>query len=245
MLKDIEIAQRAELLHIREIAEKIGLSEDDIELYGKNKAKISQKAINEAKKEQDGKLILVTAMSPTPMGEGKTTTSIGLADALSRLNKKTMVCLREPSLGPVFGVKGGAAGGGYAQVVPMEEINLHFTGDIHAVTAANNLLCAMIDNSIYQGNPLNIDPKRVVFRRCMDMNDRQLRNIVGGLGDRTDGAVREDGFDITAASEVMAVLCMADGIEDLKARLGRIVAAAYQTIVETVFGCLTILFLFY
>lgn len=225
MLKDIEIAQRAELLHIREIAEKIGLSEDDIELYGKNKAKISQKAINEAKKEQDGKLILVTAMSPTPMGEGKTTTSIGLADALSRLNKKTMVCLREPSLGPVFGVKGGAAGGGYAQVVPMEEINLHFTGDIHAVTAANNLLCAMIDNSIYQGNPLNIDPKRVVFRRCMDMNDRQLRNIVGGLGDRTDGAVREDGFDITAASEVMAVLCMADGIEDLKARLGRIVAA--------------------
>ena len=225
MLKDIEIAQRAELLHIREIAEKIGLSEDDIELYGKNKAKISQKAINEAKKEQDGKLILVTAMSPTPMGEGKTTTSIGLADALSRLGKKTMVCLREPSLGPVFGVKGGAAGGGYAQVVPMEEINLHFTGDIHAVTAANNLLCAMIDNSIYQGNPLNIDPKRVVFRRCMDMNDRQLRNIVGGLGDRTDGAVREDGFDITAASEVMAVLCMADGIEDLKARLGRIVAA--------------------
>ena len=225
MLKDIEIAQRAEQLHIREIAEKIGLSEDDIELYGKNKAKISQKAINEAKKEQDGKLILVTAMSPTPMGEGKTTTSIGLADALSRLNKKTMVCLREPSLGPVFGVKGGAAGGGYAQVVPMEEINLHFTGDIHAVTAANNLLCAMIDNSIYQGNPLNIDPKRVVFRRCMDMNDRQLRNIVGGLGDRTDGAVREDGFDITAASEVMAVLCMADGIEDLKARLGRIVAA--------------------
>ena len=225
MLKDIEIAQRAEQLHIREIAEKIGLSEDDIELYGKNKAKISQKAINEAKKEQDGKLILVTAMSPTPMGEGKTTTSIGLADALSRLNKKTMVCLREPSLGPVFGVKGGAAGGGYAQVVPMEEINLHFTGDIHAVTAANNLLCAMIDNSIYQGNPLNIDPKRVVFRRCMDMNDRQLRNIVGGLGDRTDGAVREDGFDITAASEVMAVLCMADGIEDLKERLGRIVAA--------------------
>ena len=225
MLKDIEIAQRAEQLHIREIAEKIGLSEDDIELYGKNKAKISQKAINEAKKEQDGKLILVTAMSPTPMGEGKTTTSIGLADALSRLGKKTMVCLREPSLGPVFGVKGGAAGGGYAQVVPMEEINLHFTGDIHAVTAANNLLCAMIDNSIYQGNPLNIDPKRVVFRRCMDMNDRQLRNIVGGLGDRTDGAVREDGFDITAASEVMAVLCMADGIEDLKARLGRIVAA--------------------
>ena len=225
MLKDIEIAQRAEQLHIREIAEKIGLSEDDIELYGKNKAKISQKAINEAKKEQDGKLILVTAMSPTPMGEGKTTTSIGLADALSRLQKKTMVCLREPSLGPVFGVKGGAAGGGYAQVVPMEEINLHFTGDIHAVTAANNLLCAMIDNSIYQGNPLNIDPKRVVFRRCMDMNDRQLRNIVGGLGDRTDGAVREDGFDITAASEVMAVLCMADGIEDLKARLGRIVAA--------------------
>ena len=224
MLKDIEIAQRAEQLHIREIAEKIGLSEDDIELYGKNKAKISQKAINEAKKEQDGKLILVTAMSPTPMGEGKTTTSIGLADALSRLQKKTMVCLREPSLGPVFGVKGGAAGGGYAQVVPMEEINLHFTGDIHAVTAANNLLCAMIDNSIYQGNPLNIDPKRVVFRRCMDMNDRQLRNIVGGLGDRTDGAVREDGFDITAASEVMAVLCMADGIEDLKARLGRIVA---------------------
>ena len=225
MLKDIEIAQRAEQLHIREIAEKIGLSEDDIELYGKNKAKISQKAINEAKKDSDGKLILVTAMSPTPMGEGKTTTSIGLADALSRLGKKTMVCLREPSLGPVFGVKGGAAGGGYAQVVPMEEINLHFTGDIHAVTAANNLLCAMIDNSIYQGNPLNIDPKRVVFRRCMDMNDRQLRNIVGGLGDRTDGAVREDGFDITAASEVMAVLCMADGIEDLKARLGRIVAA--------------------
>ena len=225
MLKDIEIAQRAEQLHIREIAEKIGLSEDDIELYGKNKAKISQKAINEAKKDSDGKLILVTAMSPTPMGEGKTTTSIGLADALSRLGKKTMVCLREPSLGPVFGVKGGAAGGGYAQVVPMEEINLHFTGDIHAVTAANNLLCAMIDNSIYQGNPLNIDPKRVVFRRCMDMNDRQLRNIVGGLGDRTDGAVREDGFDITAASEVMAVLCMADGIEDLKERLGRIVAA--------------------
>ena len=224
MLTDIQIAQAAEMDHILKIANKIGLTEEDIEFYGKYKAKISQKAVNEAKQnEKNGKLILVTAISPTPMGEGKTTTSIGLGDAMAKIDKNVMICIREPSLGPVFGVKGGAAGGGYAQVVPMEDINLHFTGDLHAITAANNLLCAMIDNSLYQGNPLNIDPKRVVFRRCMDMNDRQLRNIIGGLGSHTDGELREDGFDITAASEVMATLCMADGIEDLKARLARIV----------------------
>lgn len=223
MLTDIQIAQEAKLDPIVTIADKIGLSEENIELYGKYKCKISQKAINDSKAEQDGKLILVTAISPTPMGEGKTTTSIGLGDALARLEKNIMICLREPSLGPVFGVKGGAAGGGYAQVVPMEDINLHFTGDLHAITAANNLLCTMIDNSIFQGNPHNIDPKRVVFRRCMDMNDRQLRSIIGGIGARTNGALREDGFDITAASEVMATLCMADGITDLKARLGNII----------------------
>lgn len=223
MLTDIQIAQKAQLDHILKIAEKIGLTEDDVELYGKYKCKISQKAINLSKEEKDGKLILVTAISPTPMGEGKTTTSIGLGDALTKIGKKTMICLREPSLGPVFGVKGGAAGGGYAQVVPMEDINLHFTGDLHAITAANNLLCAMIDNSIFQGNPHRIDPKRVVFRRCMDMNDRQLRNIIDGAGSRTDGALREDGFDITAASEVMATLCMANGISDLKDRLSKII----------------------
>ena len=223
MLTDIQIAQQAKMEHITKIAEKIGLNEDNIQLYGKYKAKISQQAVNDAKSGTNGKLILVTAISPTPMGEGKTTTSIGLGDALSKIGKNTMICLREPSLGPVFGVKGGAAGGGYAQVVPMEDINLHFTGDLHAITTANNLLCAMIDNSIFQGNPHNIDPKRVVFRRAMDMNDRQLRSIINGIGPRTNGALREDGFDITAASEVMATLCMADGIIDLKERLSKII----------------------
>lgn len=223
MLTDIQIAQAAKMENIADIAKKIGMSADDLQLYGQYKAKIAQRAINESKTKKDGKLILVTAISPTPMGEGKTTTSIGLGDALSKIGKKTMICLREPSLGPVFGVKGGAAGGGYAQVVPMEDINLHFTGDLHAITAANNLLCAMVDNSIFQGNPHNIDPKRVCFRRAMDMNDRQLRSIIGGMGTRTNGALREDGFDITAASEVMATLCMADGISDLKARLARII----------------------
>lgn len=223
MLTDIQIAQQATMDHISKIATKIGLNDDNIELFGKYKAKISQKAINAAKSATNGKLILVTAISPTPMGEGKTTTSIGLGDALSKIGKNTMICLREPSLGPVFGVKGGAAGGGYAQVVPMEDINLHFTGDLHAITTANNLLCAMIDNSIFQGNPHNIDPKRVVYRRAMDMNDRQLRSIIGGMGNRTNGALREDGFDITAASEVMATLCMADGIGDLKNRLSQII----------------------
>lgn len=219
---DIEIAQEAKPLDIREIAAKLGLTEDDLELYGKYKAKVDYNLL----KRETGKkarLILTTAINPTPAGEGKTTTTIGVADALSKLGKNTLVALREPSLGPVFGVKGGAAGGGYAQVVPMEDINLHFTGDFHAIGAANNLLAAMLDNHIHQGNELNIDPKRITWRRCVDMNDRQLRNIVDGLGKKGDGAVRQDGFDITVASEIMAAFCLASDIVDLKNRMGRII----------------------
>ncbi len=223
MLSDIEIAQAAKMQPITEIAANLGLQGEDVIPYGHYKAKLNHKLAKADKPE--GKLILVTAISPTPAGEGKTTTSVGLADAMNALGKKTMLCLREPSLGPVFGIKGGAAGGGYAQVVPMEDINLHFTGDIHAIGAANNLLAAMIDNSIQQGNPLNIDPRRITWKRCMDMNDRQLRFIVDGLGGKVNGTPREDGFDITVASEVMAVFCLATDLEDLKARLSRIVCA--------------------
>ena len=223
MLSDIEIAQAAKMQPITEIAANLGLQGEDVIPYGHYKAKLNHKLAQADKPE--GKLILVTAISPTPAGEGKTTTSVGLADAMNALGKKTMLCLREPSLGPVFGIKGGAAGGGYAQVVPMEDINLHFTGDIHAIGAANNLLAAMIDNSIQQGNPLNIDPRRITWKRCMDMNDRQLRFIVDGLGGKVNGTPREDGFDITVASEVMAVFCLATDLEDLKARLSRIVCA--------------------
>ena len=225
MLTDIQIAQQAKLLPITDIAEKLGFTAGDIIPYGHDKAKISAKARESVQNNPDAKLILVTAISPTPAGEGKTTTSIGLGDALSHLGKKTAICLREPSLGPVFGVKGGAAGGGYAQVVPMEDINLHFTGDFHAIGAANNLLAAMLDNHIYQGNALRIDPKRVVWHRCVDLNDRQLRRVVVGGGARTDGILREDVFDITVASEVMAAFCLASGLKDLKERLARIIVA--------------------
>ena len=223
MLSDIVIAQAAKMLPIAKVAEKLGLTDEDLIPYGRYKAKINHKLIHSDR--PDGKLILMTAISPTPAGEGKTTTSVGLADALNAMGKKTMLCLREPSLGPVFGVKGGAAGGGYAQVVPMEDINLHFTGDIHAIGTANNLLPAMIDNSIQQGNPLNIDPRRIAWKRCMDMNDRQLRFIVDGLGGKVNGTPREDGFDITVASEVMAIFCLATDLADLKDRLSRIVCA--------------------
>ncbi len=220
---DIEIAQEAVKKPIVEIAESIGLSQDDLELYGKYKAKISMETVKRLRGEKDGKLILVTAISPTPAGEGKTTTSVGLADGLAKIGKKVMVCLREPSLGPSFGVKGGAAGGGYAQVVPMDDINLHFTGDLHAITYAHNLLAAMIDNSIQQGNPLNIDPRTIVFRRVIDLNDRSLRDIVIGLGGKANGVPRENGFDITVASEVMAILCLADDLMDMKKRFAQIV----------------------
>ncbi len=223
-LSDIEIAQRCEMKPITEIARIAGVDEKYLELYGRYKAKINYSILREEKR-PDGKLILVTAITPTPAGEGKTTTTVGLADGLRRLGKNAMVALREPSLGPVFGIKGGAAGGGYAQVVPMEDINLHFTGDFHAIGAANNLLAAMLDNHIQQGNSLGIDVKRIVWKRCVDMNDRQLRNIVDGLGGRMQGVPREDGFDITVASEIMAVLCLSMDIPDLKARLGRIVVA--------------------
>ena len=223
MLSDIVIAQAAKMLPIAKVAEKLGLTDEDLIPYGRYKAKINHKLIHSDR--PDGKLILMTAISPTPAGEGKTTTSVGLADALNAMGKKTMLCLREPSLGPVFGVKGGAAGGGYAQVVPMEDINLHFTGDIHAIGTANNLLAAMIDNSIQQGNPLNIDPRRIAWKRCMDMNDRQLRFIVDGLGGKVNGTPREDGFDITVAIEVMAIFCLATDLADLKDRLSRIVCA--------------------
>ncbi|MBR6430753.1 MAG: formate--tetrahydrofolate ligase [Oscillospiraceae bacterium] len=219
---DIEIAQETEMLPIVKIAEAAGIPENYIEQYGNYKAKIDYNLLKD-KPQENGKLILVTAINPTPAGEGKTTTTVGLADGLKKVGKKVLVALREPSLGPVFGVKGGAAGGGYAQVVPMEDINLHFTGDMHAIGAANNLLAAMIDNHIYQGNALNIDPRRITWRRCVDMNDRQLRNIVDGLGGRTNGTPREDGYDITVASEVMAILCMSSDIDDLKARIARIV----------------------
>ena len=221
MKTDIEIAQEAKLKHISLVAARVGLSEDDIEYYGKYKAKVDLSVMEREGKE--GKLILVTAITPTPAGEGKTTTTIGLADALDRLGKKVVVALREPSLGPVFGIKGGAAGGGYAQVVPMEDINLHFTGDFHAIGAANNLLCAMLDNHIFQGNELHIDPEKIVLKRCVDMNDRQLRYIEDGLGGPKNGVPRKDGYDITVASEVMAILCLASSLKDLKARLSRIV----------------------
>ena len=224
ILSDIEIAQACQMRHITEIAKTAGIAEEYLELYGNHKAKIDYRILKE-NTNSDGKLILVTAINPTPAGEGKTTTTVGLADGLKKLGKNVMVALREPSLGPVFGVKGGAAGGGHAQVVPMEDINLHFTGDFHAIGAANNLLAAMLDNHIQQGNALGIDVKRIVWKRCVDMNDRQLRNIVNGLGGKMQGVPREDGFDITVASEVMAVLCLANDIMDLKARLGRMVVA--------------------
>lgn len=228
MLTDIEIAQQAQAEPIAKIAEKLGITEDELEFYGKYKAKLSEELFSKTADNKDGKLILVTAINPTPAGEGKTTTSVGLSDALSKIGKKTVVALREPSLGPVFGIKGGAAGGGYAQVIPMEDINLHFTGDMHAITSANNLLCAMLDNHIQQGNALNIDVKRIHIKRCLDMNDRELRSIVAGLGGRMNGVPREDGFIITVASEVMAILCLAASLDDLKERLGNILIA-YST----------------
>ena len=225
MKTDIQIAQETKMLPIKEVAASIGIKEDDLELYGKYKAKISDDLINESKNNKDGKLILVTAINPTPAGEGKTTTSVGLGEAFGRLGKKALIALREPSLGPCFGIKGGAAGGGYAQVVPMEDLNLHFTGDFHAITSANNLLAALLDNHIQQGNELGIDPRQIVWKRCMDMNDRVLRNIVVGLGSKMDGMVREDHFVITVASEIMAILCLADDMADLKKRLAKIIVA--------------------
>ena len=223
MLSDIEIAQNAEMYPIGKIAAELSISEEDIEYYGHYKAKLSEQLFQKLDSKPNGKLILVTAINPTPAGEGKTTVSVGLADALHQIGKKTVLALREPSLGPVFGIKGGAAGGGYAQVVPMEDINLHFTGDFHAIGAANNLLAAMLDNHIYQGNALGIDPRQITWRRCVDMNDRQLRFVVDGLGGKVNGTPREDGYDITVASEIMAVLCLASDINDLKARLARLV----------------------
>ena len=225
MKTDIQIAKETKMLTIKEVAASIGIKEDDLELYGKYKAKISDDLINESKNNKDGKLILVTAINPTPAGEGKTTTSVGLGEAFGRLGKKALIALREPSLGPCFGIKGGAAGGGYAQVVPMEDLNLHFTGDFHAITSANNLLAALLDNHIQQGNELGIDPRQIVWKRCMDMNDRVLRNIVVGLGSKMDGMVREDHFVITVASEIMAILCLADDMADLKRRLAKIIVA--------------------
>ena len=235
MLTDIEIAQQAELLPIRNIAEKIEIQEDDLEYYGKYKAKLSEALFKKLERKPNGKLILVTAVNPTPAGEGKTTVSVGLAQAMTRLRKKTMLALREPSLGPVFGIKGGAAGGGYSQVLPMEDINLHFTGDMHAITAANNLLCAMIDNHMQQGNQLQIDQRRILFKRCMDMNDRALRYTVVGMGGKTNGVPREDSFQITVASEIMAILCLASDLADLKERIGNILVA-YNTRNEPVFA---------
>ncbi len=235
MLTDIEIAQQAELLPIRKIAEKIEIQEDDLEYYGKYKAKLSENLFKKLERKPNGKLILVTAVNPTPAGEGKTTVSVGLAQAMTRLGKKTMLALREPSLGPVFGIKGGAAGGGYSQVLPMEDINLHFTGDMHAITAANNLLCAMIDNHMQQGNQLQIDQRRILFKRCMDMNDRALRYTVVGMGGKTNGVPREDSFQITVASEIMAILCLASDLADLKERIGNILVA-YNTKNEPIFA---------
>lgn len=225
MKTDIEIAQDAKLLPIQEVASSLGITEDDLELYGKYKAKISDELVERTKNQADGKLVLVTAINPTPAGEGKTTTSVGLGEAFGKLGKKAVIALREPSLGPCFGIKGGAAGGGYAQVVPMEDLNLHFTGDFHAITSANNLLAALLDNHIQQGNELGIDPRQIVWKRCLDMNDRVLRNVVVGLGNKMDGMVREDHFVITVASEIMAILCLAEDMEDLKRRLGRIIVA--------------------
>ncbi|MCL1865922.1 MAG: formate--tetrahydrofolate ligase [Oscillospiraceae bacterium] len=225
MLTDIEIAQSAELLPIMDIASESGILPDEVEAYGKYKAKITQSCLERLSSRPDGKLVLVTAVNPTPAGEGKTTTSIGLAQGLCKIGKKAVLALREPSLGPVFGVKGGAAGGGYSQVLPMEDINLHFTGDMHAITSANNLLCALLDNSLHQGNPLGIDPRRVLIKRCLDMNDRALRSIVAGLGGKIDGVPRQDGFIITVASEIMAILCLSEDLSDLKSRIGRILVA--------------------
>ncbi len=225
MLTDIEIAQNAKMRHIKEVAKDLEITEDELEFYGKYKAKLNDTLFERLKDKDDGKLILVTAINPTPAGEGKTTTTIGLGQAMAKINKKAIIALREPSLGPVFGVKGGAAGGGYAQVLPMEDINLHFTGDMHAITSANNLLCALMDNHLQQGNALKIDPRKVLIKRCLDMNDRALRNIVVGLGGKANGVPREDGFIITVASEVMAILCLATDLADLKARLGRILVA--------------------
>ena len=225
MLTDIEIAQQAKMLPIHEIAKKLGILEEELEPYGRYKAKVSESIYQRLADKPNGKLVLVTAINPTPAGEGKTTTSVGLGEAMEKIGKKAIIALREPSLGPVFGVKGGAAGGGYAQVVPMEDINLHFTGDMHAITAANNLLCAMLDNHLQQGNSLGIDPRRVLFKRCMDMNDRALRNVIVGLGGKSNGVPREDGFQITVASEVMAILCLSSDLADLKKRLGSILAA--------------------
>lgn len=225
MKTDIQIAQEAQMAHIKEVAASIGIREEDLEFYGKYKAKLSDELWEKIKDKKDGKLVLVTAINPTPAGEGKTTTTVGLGQAMAKLGKKALIALREPSLGPCFGIKGGAAGGGYAQVVPMEDLNLHFTGDFHAITSANNLLAALLDNHIQQGNELGIDPRQVVWKRCLDMNDRSLRNIVVGLGKKTDGMVREDHFIITVASEIMAILCLADDIFDLKKRLGKIIVA--------------------
>ena len=225
MKTDIQIAQEATLKPIKEVAALLGIQEDDLELYGKYKAKISEELMEKTKNNPDGKLVLVTAINPTPAGEGKTTTSIGIGEAFGRLGKKAVLALREPSLGPCFGVKGGASGGGYAQVVPMEDLNLHFTGDFHAITSANNLLAAMLDNHLFQGNTLNIDPKQIVWKRCLDMNDRSLRNITVGLGKKSDGVVREDHFAITVATEIMAILCLAKDMDDLKERLSRIIVA--------------------
>lgn len=225
MKTDIEIAQEAKMLPIREVAAGLGLTEDDLDLYGKYKAKVTDELWDKVKDRPEGKLILVTAINPTPAGEGKTTITVGLGQAFGKLGKKAVIALREPSLGPCFGIKGGAAGGGYSQVVPMEDLNLHFTGDFHAITSANNLLAAMLDNHLQQGNTLRIDPKQIVWKRCLDMNDRALRNIVIGMGKKTDGVVREDHFIITVASEIMAILCLALNMDDLKARLGRIIVA--------------------
>lgn len=225
MKTDIEIAQEAELRPIEEIAAKLDIRADELELYGKYKAKLSDELLERVQEEPNGKLILVTAINPTPAGEGKTTVTVGLGQAFGRLNKKAVIALREPSLGPCFGIKGGAAGGGHSQVVPMEDLNLHFTGDFHAVTSANNLLAAMLDNHLQQGNELGIDPKQIVWKRCLDMNDRALRNIIVGMGGKMDGVVRQDGFDITVASEIMAILCLAEDIQDLSRRLGRIIVA--------------------
>ncbi len=225
MKTDIQIAQEAYMMNIKEVASQIGIEEDDLELYGKYKAKLSDELMEKVKDNQDGKLVLVTAINPTPAGEGKTTITVGLGQALHQLNKKTLIALREPSLGPCFGIKGGAAGGGYSQVVPMEDLNLHFTGDFHAITSANNLLAAMLDNHIQQGNVLRIDPRQIVWKRCLDMNDRVLRNVVVGLGNKMDGMVREDHFVITVASEIMAILCLANDLADLKERLGNIIVA--------------------
>lgn len=225
MLTDIEIAKQADIKPISDIAEKLGISADELEFYGKYKAKLPLSLLKKYESKEDGKLILVTAINPTPAGEGKTTVTVGLGEAMNHIGKKAVIALREPSMGPVFGIKGGAAGGGYAQVIPMEDINLHFTGDMHAITAANNLLCAIIDNHIQQGNELRIDPRRILFKRCLDMNDRALRNVVIGLGGKVNGVPREDGFMITVASEIMAILCLSSGIKDLKDRLGSILTA--------------------